>query len=144
MDIGVRLAKYLKAGDLVALVGIFGAGKTYFTKGIARGLGVKRPQEVISPSFTLCHVHQGKKSTLYHLDVQRLKNPEDFVDLGIQDFFGHGVVVIEWADKFRQLFEPLHIMKVVFKVQGRNKRELSFSGRGKRFIGLGKKLKIKR
>ena len=139
--LGTLFGRHLRADDVVALIGILGGGKTYFTKGIAQGLGVKNSNEIISPSFTLCHIHKGKKLTLYHLDVQRLRRPADFKDLGIIDFFPGGVAVIEWADKFLKTLAPLHIIKVLFKVKGRTKRQLEFSFEGKRFTGLVNKLK---
>lgn len=156
--LGKRLAWYLKAGDLVALVGVFGAGKTYFTKGIARGLGIKKWREVNSPSFVLCNVyrpvgavHEPPKSRhggrairelplLYHFDAQRLSDAKEFLRLGLTEAFVDGVCVMEWADKWPGLMGLPNVLRVGFKLKGKNKRLLEFSGKGKQWVRIIKEL----
>jgi tRNA threonylcarbamoyladenosine biosynthesis protein TsaE len=93
---GERLAEFLHPGSVVALRGGLGVGKTYFTKGIARGLGVK--ETVTSPTYTIICEYQGKLP-LYHIDVYRLGGDDDFTGLGGEDFlYGPGVSVIEWSE----------------------------------------------
>ena len=88
-----KLAEFLNPGDLLALEGDLGAGKTTFTQGLARGLGVKRV--VNSPTFTIIKEYAGRLP-LYHMDVYRVADQVD--DLGLDEYFyGEGVCVVEWA-----------------------------------------------
>lgn len=127
MELGRRLAQLLKAGDFVALIGIFGAGKTYFTKGIAAGLGVSRKSPVTSPSFVLCNVYQGRRGIkLLHYDAQRLDNPKEILKLGMQDI-DNAIVVMEWGDKVLPHIRNIdRLIKVCFTVKGRNRRLIEF------------------
>ena len=97
---GARCAEDLKAGDIVALAGELGAGKTQFVKGMARGLGYAGA--VTSPTFTLIHEYRGGRLPLYHFDFYRLENAEALRSIDFEEyvFSGAGVSVIEWADKF--------------------------------------------
>ena len=141
MVLGRRLAGHLKTGDLVALVGIFGAGKTYFTKGIARGLGVKRISEVISPSFTLCNIHKARRLNLYHFDVQRLPNARELLRLGFTDAFIDGVCVVEWADKWTGLIKFSNVLRIEFKLKSKHERLLEFRSKDKRWLKIMKQLR---
>jgi tRNA threonylcarbamoyladenosine biosynthesis protein TsaE len=96
---GARLAESLRGGDVVLLHGELGAGKTAFTRGLARGLDID-PAEVSSPTFTLVQEYRGRL-TLYHVDLYRLDERE-VDDLGLEELvLGDGVVVIEWAERWR-------------------------------------------
>jgi len=132
IKLGVRLARQLQDGDFVALIGILGAGKTCFTKGIAQGLGVAKAEQITSPSFVLGNLYKGKKLSLFHFDAYRLNKPEELFRLGLDDLLsGKTVTVLEWADKLLPLISksrPKRIIKVVFKVTGKTKRLLTFSG----------------
>jgi len=124
IDFAEKFAKGLKAGDIIALIGNLGAGKTTFTKGIAKGLGVKNYSHVNSPTFVLIKEYKGK-IPLYHFDLYRLDNIKDIEDLDSDGyFFGHGVTVVEWADKCKALL-PKKYIRVEFKIKGENKREIS-------------------
>ena len=94
LAIAESFAKELKKGDVVLLSGELGAGKTTFTKGIARALGVK--DVVTSPTFTIVKEYEGDSLNLYHMDLYRVAG--DTIDLGLEDYFERkdGVVVIEW------------------------------------------------
>ncbi|MBI5016396.1 MAG: tRNA (adenosine(37)-N6)-threonylcarbamoyltransferase complex ATPase subunit type 1 TsaE [Deltaproteobacteria bacterium] len=99
-EVGEALGRVAAAGLVVALQGPLGAGKTVFTKGVARGLDVPAPRYVSSPTFTIHKVYQGRL-TLHHLDLYRLSNPGDLEDLGLDDALGgSSVCVIEWPDSF--------------------------------------------
>ena len=96
--LGMKVGSLLKAGDVVAMRGSLAAGKTTFTKGIAKALGVE--DTVTSPTFCLISEYEGKKFPLYHIDVYRLEGAEDFLNLGVEDMlYGTGVCVIEWSEK---------------------------------------------
>jgi tRNA threonylcarbamoyladenosine biosynthesis protein TsaE len=94
---GERLAKSLKPGSVVALRGKLGAGKTCFTKGIARSLGIA--EEVTSPTYTIVSEYGGE-IPLYHIDAYRLNGDDDFTALGGEEIIGgRGVSVIEWSER---------------------------------------------
>jgi len=133
IEIGAGLAKKLKRGDVVALVGDLGSGKTVLTKGIARGLGVKNERYVNSPTFVIIKEYKGRLP-LYHFDLYRL-NKSNILDLEAYDeyFYGDGVSVIEWADKIRR-FLPSKRIEVRLLVAGKGKRRIEV---------LNKKSKIK-
>jgi len=99
--LGEALGTVLRAGDIVALTGDLGAGKTHFTKGIARGLGVE--DEVTSPTFNILLVHEGRDIPLYHFDLYRLDEASQLDDI---DYFGtveaDGASVVEWGDRFEE------------------------------------------
>lgn len=123
MLIGEKLAKKLKPGDMIALSGNLGSGKTTFTKGIGKGLGVKDPRHINSPTFVLIKEYKGK-IPLYHLDLYRLDGPKEIENLAIEEYiYGDGVTVIEWAEKIKCILPKKHIL-VKFKIKGDNKREV--------------------
>src|SRR5215813_6191294 len=94
-----RLAVDLVAGCVLALKGELGSGKTLFTQGLVTGL--ESNAAVTSPTFTIVHEYQSGRLPIYHFDFFRLDNRESAVRLGLEDyFFGDGVSVIEWADRF--------------------------------------------
>ena len=123
VEIGNKLAGRLKVGDCVALIGELGSGKTVLTKGIAKGLGVRKVQYVNSPSFVIIKEHKGR-IPLYHFDLYRLdkSNPLDSFSFD-EYFYGDGVTVIEWADKIRRLLPPKYL-EVKLSVIGENKRKI--------------------
>ncbi len=97
-EIGRCIGALARAGTVIALNGELGAGKTVLAKGIAQGLGVHG--DVISPSYVLMNIYPGRLN-LYHFDFYRLENEEELLELGLEEYFyGDGVVVVEWADKF--------------------------------------------
>lgn len=119
--LGRKLSKVLKPGQRVFLKGELGAGKTTFVKGIAEGLGGRRP--VRSPSFVVINEYPSKRLKLYHIDLYRLPSCE-IDDLGIEEYlYSEGVCLIEWAEKLHSGIKPDY--KVVFKWLGDNKRSIS-------------------
>jgi tRNA threonylcarbamoyladenosine biosynthesis protein TsaE len=89
----------LKAGNLVALVGDLGAGKTEFVKGLAAGLD--SPAAVTSPTFTLIHEYRGGRLPLYHMDFYRLNSEVELDEIGFDDYLSQpGICVVEWANRF--------------------------------------------
>lgn len=101
---GKELGSYLKAGDVLALVGDVGAGKTHITQGIAECFGYFG--EVTSPTFALVNEYETGAGLpdLIHFDLYRLENPEDLLEIGWDDYLDRGaVLVVEWADRFPEL-----------------------------------------
>ncbi|MCD8158999.1 MAG: tRNA (adenosine(37)-N6)-threonylcarbamoyltransferase complex ATPase subunit type 1 TsaE [Clostridiales bacterium] len=93
--IGFEFGKNAKAGEIYCINGDLGAGKTCFTKGFARGLGIT--DHITSPTFTIVNEYEGRLS-LYHFDVYRLQDEDELYDIGADEyFFGDGVCIIEWA-----------------------------------------------
>jgi len=120
--LGEALGKKLLPGAVVALNGGLGAGKTYLSKGIARGLGF--PGEVKSPTFTLINIYEGRVP-VYHFDCYRLKNNADLENIGYEEyFFGKGVTLVEWAEKIAGLL-PENSVYIDIKTIGGNLREFS-------------------
>jgi tRNA threonylcarbamoyladenosine biosynthesis protein TsaE len=123
MLIAEKLAKTLNPGDMIALSGDLGSGKTTFTKGIGKGLGVKDSKRINSPTFVLIKEYSGK-IPLYHLDLYRLDALKEIENLAVEEYiYGTGVTVIEWAEKIECLLPEKHIL-VKFKVKGGTKREV--------------------
>ena len=99
---GTRLAAGLQRGDVLALSGELGAGKTALVKGIARGLGIAH--DVTSPTFTLIHEYAGGRFPLFHIDLYRLSSIAQALAIGIEDYLnGTGVTVIEWPEMVESL-----------------------------------------
>ncbi len=128
IKIGKKLAKGLKMGDCIALIGDLGSGKTVLTKGIAEGLGVKNARYVNSPTFVIIKEYRGKLP-LYHFDVYRL-NKSTVLDAESYEeyFYDGGVTVIEWADKIRSLL-PRKYIEVKLSVIGESKRKIEIRKR---------------
>jgi tRNA threonylcarbamoyladenosine biosynthesis protein TsaE len=102
LQFGERLGRELQRGDVVALFGDLGAGKTALVKGIARGLGITR--EVTSPTFTLVREYTGGRLPLFHIDLYRLDSLEQALAIGIEEYWnGPGVTAIEWSEKIESL-----------------------------------------
>lgn len=122
--LGVQLAKGLGPSSVVALSGELGAGKTTFTKAIAKGLGIT--DLITSPTFTIIHEYKGGRLPLYHFDVYRLNEEEEFRNLGYEEYFyGDGVCVIEWADKIEEYLPENAILITIS--YGANEGERIFS-----------------
>ena len=136
--LGAQLASKLQAGDVIVLNGDLGAGKTTFTKGIAKGLGIK---EIIkSPTFTIIREYQDGRLPLYHMDAYRLENG-GAEDLGLDEYFdGDGVSVVEWA-QFAEDELPDEFLAITFKrTDDENKRVLTFDPRGQHFQSMVEQL----
>ncbi|HEV8614899.1 MAG TPA: tRNA (adenosine(37)-N6)-threonylcarbamoyltransferase complex ATPase subunit type 1 TsaE [Methylomirabilota bacterium] len=124
---GERLASSLGRGDVVALVGALGAGKTCFIQGLARGLGVQSP--TTSPTFVLINEYRGRLP-LHHVDAYRTGSLTELVDLGLLELFdGDGVTVVEWADKLLPLL-PERTIHVSIEGLGDEPRTIAIRGPG--------------
>ena len=97
-DLAARIAKCLRVGDIVALKGPLGAGKTTLARYIIQGLGWME-SEIPSPTFTLAQEYDFSKFTLWHFDMYRLEAPEDALEIGVEEAFATGVSLIEWPER---------------------------------------------
>ena len=105
LEIGRSLGVNALPGEVYALVGDLGAGKTVFTKGFARGLGIGEP--VNSPTFTILQIYEEGRIPLYHFDVYRIEEPEEMEEVGFDEYIdGDGVCLIEWAGRIGDLLPP--------------------------------------
>lgn len=128
-DIGFEFAKRLKGGEVIALLGNLGSGKTIFTKGLARGLGVRKI--ITSPTFVLMKVYKIERGQIeienfIHVDAYRLKSEKDLMNIGIKDWLGNknSVVVIEWAKKVKKIL-PKTAVQIKIKL-GKKETERHF------------------
>ncbi len=122
LAVGRQLAQQLPAGAIVSLEGTLGAGKSVLVRGIAAGLGID-PESVTSPTFTLWQSYPGLRE-LHHLDVYRLHDPAEFLDLGVEELFqSDGLAVIEWGEKVRSALPPDHY-RVMIEIDEQTNRRI--------------------
>ena len=101
-ELGEKIGQMAKPGMVISLTGDLGVGKTVFTQGLAKGLGIEEP--VNSPTFTIVQVYEEGRLPLYHFDVYRIGDVEEMDEIGYEDcFYGEGVCLIEWADLIREI-----------------------------------------
>lgn len=125
-QLGVDLAKNLRPGDVVALYGDLGSGKTTFVRGLAQALGITQP--IRSPTFTLIHEYPlpGELGRLFHIDLYRLENPDDVFQLGLEELIPAGITVIEWADRASSLL-PDERTEVHFEILQDQERSVTIT-----------------
>ena len=125
LNFAAEFAKGLRGGEILALIGELGAGKTIFTKGLAKGLGIN--QRLSSPTFVYMKLYeirdQEKLKRLCHVDAYRAQHEYDLINIGAEDFMGKEdtITVIEWADRIKNIL-PKRTQYIYFENQGENKR----------------------
>ena len=101
-DLGKKIGSHAKAGEVYTLVGDLGVGKTVFTQGLAKGLGIEEP--ISSPTFTIVQVYDDGRLPFYHFDVYRISDIDEMYEIGCEEYFyGEGVCFIEWAQLIREM-----------------------------------------
>jgi tRNA threonylcarbamoyladenosine biosynthesis protein TsaE len=129
LRLGARIGEQVEAGDVLALWGELGSGKTLFTRGIARGMGVPRQVPITSPTFTIINEYEGRLR-LYHLDLYRLTTIEDLETLPWREvMFGTGVAVIEWPDRMGELL-PEKRWDITFAFLDDDRRRITLAAHG--------------
>jgi len=124
--IGARFAAELRGGEILALCGDLGAGKTHFSKGLVHGLG-GNPQDVTSPTFTLVHQYLEGRLPVFHFDFYRLEEGSELRNIGWDDYLrDDGVLLVEWAERFPDAF-PAETRFVRFEILSDHQRRLHFS-----------------
>lgn len=132
--VGMRLGALLRAGDLIALVGDLGSGKTTLVQGIASGWGSLDP--VTSPTFVLVNVYRHTDGLrLYHLDAYRLSGPSEAIELDIDSMLDQGPMVVEWAERVQEVL-PENGLWVHLNTIDEIQRDLIFSARGQYYEEL--------
>lgn len=135
--LGEALAARLTAGTVVAFTGDLGAGKTAFTRGLARGLGV--PDRVTSPTFTIVNEYEGGRLPLFHFDMYRLGSADDLFDIGWEDFLRRGgVCAVEWSETVQEALDADTIYVDIRRGAEDNQRVLTIRGPGFEDLPLGK------
>ena len=133
-EIGERLGRLLAAGDVIALHGPLGAGKTTFVQGIARGTGVPPGRHVASPTFALVNEHPGRVP-LVHADLYRIADPRELDELGLRDAFDRAAVAIEWLDRFPDAAPPERL-EIEIEIAADESRRLTLCPVGARAAAL--------
>lgn len=124
IEFGKKFGETLKSGDVVLLFGELGSGKTTFTKGIAKALGIKR--RITSPTFTLMNVYELDDITFAHIDTYRLKKAQDLIDIGAFDYISNpnAITVIEWPEKILDLLKDIKTKSVNFSVDSKTLKRI--------------------
>ena len=124
-SVGAALGKHIKAGTVIAYRGDLGAGKTAFTRGLARGLGYAEP--VTSPTYTIVNEYLGGRLPLFHFDMYRLKTSDDLWDIGWEDYLERGgVCAVEWSENVDDAME--NAVYVTIEKTGDESRRITIEG----------------
>ena len=123
--LGEKIAAVLQGREEIALFGDLGAGKTAFTRGVCKGLGVK--DGVSSPTFALVNVYKGKY-TVYHFDMYRITSEDDLFAIGFYDYLDTGVLIIEWSENIESELEDNAIRIEITKGNDENERIFEIKG----------------
>lgn len=126
INIAKNLAKTVKGGDVIVLNGELGAGKTVFTKGLAKGLGIN--DIITSPTFTILNEYHSSPS-LFHFDMYRIEDENELKELGFDEYIGNPNIIcaIEWAERVPSLIPTKHILINISKID-ENTREITIKG----------------
>lgn len=109
--IACALASRLEGGEIIALDGDLGAGKTAFVRGLAKGLKIH--DRVVSPTFTIVNEYRGENLPLFHFDVYRIESADEMYDIGWEDYLARGgIIVIEWAVNIAEILENERLLKI--------------------------------
>lgn len=142
MLVGKVLGELLNSGDIVCLTGDLGTGKTAFTNGIARALGIE--DYITSPTFTIVNEYK-TEIPLYHFDVYRIADPDEMYDIGFEEYlYGDGVVVIEWAELIKDILPKELIWVKIDKElnSGLDARVIGIDFQGEKYKGYIDRIKL--
>ena len=129
-QLGARLAALLRPGDVVAYRGDLGAGKTAFTRGLARGLGITAP--VTSPTYTIVNEYLQGRLPLFHFDMYRLHDADELFDLGWEDYLTRrGVCAVEWSENVEEALEEPVTVTIERVPDGEELRRITITGGAK-------------
>lgn len=124
-DLGARLAEYLTAGTVLAYKGDLGAGKTAFTRGLAKGLGAQ--ERVTSPTYTIVNEYLSGRLPLFHFDMYRLSSSEELWDIGWEDYLTRGgICAVEWSERVEDALE--NVITVSIEKCGDSTRKITVTG----------------
>lgn len=131
-ELGIKIGRLCQPGDVIALDGDLGAGKTCLIQGLAEGLEVSKESYVRSPTFTILNVHEGR-IPLYHFDLYRLSDLDELEEIGYREYiYGDGVSALEWASNVEEAI-PAECLKITIKRTGETEREIEVTANGERY-----------
>lgn len=132
-ELGKKIGRLCRAGDVIALDGDLGAGKTCLIQGLAEGLDVSKESYVRSPTFTILNVHQGRVP-LYHFDLYRLSDDiDELEEIGYREYlYGDGVAALEWASNVEEAI-PDECLRIVINRTGEEERNIEITATGERY-----------
>ena len=140
-ELGFRIGKLLKEGNIVALIGDLGTGKTCLTQGIARGVGIDANQVVNSPSYILINEYTGP-CPIYHIDLYRIRYSVELEDLGLEEYiYGRGICIIEWADRLLESLPESYLKILLSHEEAENTRTIKIISVGLEYTKLVKELR---
>lgn len=132
LQLGIKIGRLCQAGDVIALDGDLGAGKTCLIQGLAEGLDVSKESYVRSPTFTILNVHSGRVP-LYHFDLYRLSDLDELEEIGYSEYiYGDGVSALEWASNVEEAI-PHECLRIAIKRIGEDVREIEITATGERY-----------
>ena len=133
--LGEQIGKQAKPGEVYTLTGDLGVGKTVFTQGLARGLGIEEP--INSPTFTIVQVYEEGRLPLYHFDVYRLSDTDEFYAIGGDEYFENGICIIEWGELIKDAL-PKDYIHITFEKDDSNEnyRKLKVETFGNKYQNL--------
>lgn len=135
MEIGRKLGELVESGTTICLTGDLGTGKTHFTKGFAKGLGIT--ENITSPTFTLINEYADGRLPFYHFDVYRVHDTEEILDIGYEEYvYGKGVTLIEWADLIEAILPDAFIHVKIEKTDREDQRKITIRPHGKEYAFL--------
>jgi len=139
--LGAALAEVLPDGSVVALSGTLGSGKTRLVQAVAEAAGIDR-RSVVSPTFVLVQEYRGRR-TIYHLDAYRLRDEDEFLQLGPEEYFeGNGLTLVEWADRVARCL-PREFLNVEIEVTGTQSRRFEITAHGESYAGVVRQLEAR-
>ena len=136
-ELGLRIGQALRGGEILAMTGDLGAGKTTMTKSLASGLDID--EHITSPTFTIVNEYEGRLK-LFHFDVYRIADVEEMYDLGFEEYiYSGGVCIIEWSNLIEEIL-PDDTINIQILYIDDNKRQINITGKGSKFENLKKEL----
>lgn len=137
LELSSLFASKLNKNDVVVLTGDLGTGKTKFTEGILKYFSIEK--EISSPTFTIVNEYNTDNFDIFHFDVYRLDNPEEFLSIGGDEYFSLGACIIEWGEKIKE-FLPRDFLEIIFEkdASDSNSRIITFIPHGKKYENLVK------
>lgn len=126
-ELGAQLAGKLEPGAVIAFTGDLGAGKTAFTRGLARGLGIS--ERITSPTFTIVNEYEGGRLPLFHFDMYRVASPDELFDIGWEDYLAReGVCAVEWSENIADALEEGTISVEIRRGASESQRVITIEG----------------
>lgn len=129
-NIGAKLAEFAQTGDVICLRGALGAGKTTFARGFIQHIS-RTSEEIVSPTFTLVQTYESERGSIWHFDLYRIDDPNDVVELGLEDALAEGITLIEWPERLGPHAPPAPLEIEITSSADGTARQIRLSGKEK-------------